>query len=81
MDETCKRCFQKISDFLDGELDAGTRSEIRRHLLECPECQACFESLKRTVDICKRLPEEKIPEEIRNRLRTALRRCFEEKAR
>jgi len=73
MNENCKRCFKKMSEFLDGELDAPACVEIRKHLLECRECHDCFESLKKTVDICKKLPDQQIPEEMRQNLRTALR--------
>lgn len=31
---------ESISAFLDGELDAGTRSAVERHLQGCPECSA-----------------------------------------
>jgi len=62
-----------MSEYLDGELAAPACAEIRKHLLECPECQDCFESLKKTVDLCKKFPDQRIPEEMRQKLRTTLR--------
>ncbi|MBN2124438.1 MAG: zf-HC2 domain-containing protein [Deltaproteobacteria bacterium] len=73
MHEDCKTLFEKISGYLDGELDTATCEEIEVHLQECPECAKCFESLKKTVSLCKKFPQEKVPMEVRKRLRAALR--------
>ena len=72
MHDDCKKYFERISEYLDGELDSHTCEKIGAHLRECPECQNCFDSLKKSVALCKEYPNEKIPEEIRDRLRQAL---------
>lgn len=73
MHEDCKALFEKISEYLDGELDAATCKEIEAHLQECPDCAKCYESLKKTVILCKKFPREKVPLDVRKRLREALR--------
>jgi len=73
MREECKEYFEKISEYLDGELDSETCEKIECHLRECPECLHCFESLKRTAEICRSLPREKIPEDVEQRLKEKLK--------
>ena len=72
MHEDCKELFEKISEYLDGEADQITCEKIEEHIRECPECQTCFESLKKSVALCKELPNEEVPIETKQRLRAAL---------
>ena len=37
---------ESLSAFLDGELEAGRREEVARHLASCPECSAYLERVK-----------------------------------
>ena len=39
----------KLSDFLDGELDAAEEALVAAHLRDCPECTAVLNDLKRVV--------------------------------
>jgi len=39
----------KLSDFLDGELEAAEETAVATHLRECPECSAVLNDLKRVV--------------------------------
>jgi len=76
MTEDCKRNFERISEYLDGELDTNTCQQIEQHLKDCPECQDCFEALKKTIDLCRKSAPGEIPDDIRKRLRSKLRDCF-----
>ena len=76
MHEDCRVLFEKMSEYLDGELDDGICKKIMSHLEDCSDCLKCFESLKNTVDICKRYPREKVPKEIHQRLRATLEDCL-----
>jgi RNA polymerase sigma-70 factor (ECF subfamily) len=73
MHKNCKKYFEKISEYLDGEVDGSLCEKIERHLQDCQECQDCFESLKKTVGLCKKIPPEQVPPEIRKRLRETLK--------
>ena len=77
MHEDCMRYAERISEFLDGELDEETFSEIRAHLESCPECRHCVESLRKTTALLKRTPKEAVPADVRKRLRSALRACLD----
>jgi hypothetical protein len=39
----------KLSDFLDGELEAAEEAAVAAHLRECPDCSAVLNDLKRVV--------------------------------
>jgi len=39
----------KLSDYLDGELEAADRTAVEAHLRTCPECNAVLNDLKRVV--------------------------------
>ncbi len=73
MKEDCKKYFERISEYLDGELDDEICREIEAHLKECPECRECLDSLKRTIELCKEAGKETIPSDIHERLRSNLR--------
>jgi len=76
MKENCKQNFEKISEYLDGELGRDVCLQIEQHLKECPDCQSCVEALKKTIDLCKKSAQEEIPQDMRERLRSKLRDCF-----
>ena len=73
MHKGCKEYFERISEYLDGELDGNLCEKIEQHLRECPECRGCIESLKKTVGLCKKIPSDQIPPEVRARLRATLK--------
>ena len=79
MKEECKKNFERISEYLDGELSLNVCQQIEEHLKRCPECRACLDALKKTVDLCKKSAREEIPRDMRNRLRSKLRECFGKK--
>jgi RNA polymerase sigma-70 factor (ECF subfamily) len=77
MHEDCKEYFEKISEYLDGELDGTLCEKIEHHLQDCPECRECIDSLKKTIRLCRDLPRKKIPRDAQIRLRDALKKVFE----
>lgn len=56
--EECLALFDKLSAYLDGELDTATCDEIRQHAEECIACRACIDTLKQTVALCQGLEDE-----------------------
>lgn len=51
----CETAQDKLSPFLDGELDAETRSEMLGHLQTCPDCSLEHEERKQMHDDLDRL--------------------------
>ena len=69
-----------LSDYLDGALPVGDCRKLERHLEGCKPCIAFLESLKTTVEACRRYSQNEklrlppqLPQEMRARLVTLLR--------
>jgi anti-sigma factor RsiW len=45
----CKHVWEHISSYIDGEVDAGLRAEIDRHLETCEICSAVLDSTRNVV--------------------------------
>lgn len=75
-DRRCKHIFAMLSDYLNAELPAKSCRELERHLKGCEPCIAYLESLKKTVEACRRYQVHKIPptsKKVREALGLALR--------
>jgi len=68
----CRELFEKLSEYLDNELDAANCDAIETHLQDCPPCQACLATLKQTVALCRELKASSMPEAASNRLRKTI---------
>ena len=72
MSMTCRELFERLSEFVDGELSQEICEEIRRHMQGCDPCVAFAKTLKTTAEMCRRLPSRPIPPEVAADLRTLL---------
>lgn len=64
----CIALFTKLSEYIDNELDEVTCKDIEAHLADCPCCNACMETLKRTVAFCREVEERPVPDTLSLRL-------------
>jgi mycothiol system anti-sigma-R factor len=69
----CRALFERLSEYLDGELDGSACAHIEEHLGDCAPCVAFLESLRRTVRWIERTDAPALPPELRQRLAEALR--------
>jgi anti-sigma factor RsiW len=60
-DRHCKQIFAMLCEYLEGQLAARNCCELERHLKDCRPCIAYLESLKATVEACRRYQVGKIP--------------------
>jgi len=67
--QRCLEMFEKLSEYIDGELDHATCTEIEKHANDCVACFACMETLKRTVALCKNVKDQPIPQEFSKKLK------------
>ncbi|HXQ74878.1 MAG TPA: mycothiol system anti-sigma-R factor [Acidimicrobiales bacterium] len=71
-DVDCNETIERLYHYLDGELTDERRSEIKRHLDECPPCLDAFgfeaELRQAIADRCK----DRVPESLRQRIHHAL---------
>lgn len=69
----CRDMVELLGEYLDGELDRATAEALRARLADCRECTAFLNTYRGTVRLARRLREEQIPQQLRERLLTFLR--------
>jgi RNA polymerase sigma-70 factor (ECF subfamily) len=72
MSMTCRELFERLSEYVDGELSQEVCAEIRKHMDGCDPCVNFAKTLKKTADLCRRLPSQSIPAEVAADLRAFL---------
>ena len=64
----CLEMFKKLSEYIDGELDHLSCDELEKHLKDCPACKICMMTLKQTVNLCKEVEENPMPDGLSHKL-------------
>jgi anti-sigma factor RsiW len=54
---------------VDNELDAASCREVEAHIQDCVKCNVCLETLRRTIEICKKMEDKPVPDLFSRRLR------------
>ena len=63
----------QLSPYLDGELSAGARRRVLRHVDDCPECHGVLHSLRRMLDVLATMRSpEPVAEQLVLRFREAV---------
>jgi anti-sigma factor RsiW len=60
---SCERYGEKLSAYLDGELEYETRAELEKHLLECAACARQLEEMRRIESFKPLLEPPEVPQE------------------
>jgi anti-sigma factor RsiW len=68
----CADFLHELTDYLDGVIDAGTKSELEEHLAWCHNCYVVADTTKKTIEIYRDSKLYELPENLRTRLRTAI---------
>ncbi len=68
----CRGVIRELSDYLDGELDAGARADLERHLEHCDDCRLVVDTTKKTIQIFCNSEPVPLPGDVRERLHKAL---------
>ncbi len=72
----CLALFARMSEYIDLELDVATRERIARHIHDCCHCNACYETLKQTVAICRNASDDyPLPENMTTKLMDLIRQA------
>ena len=71
--EDCLKLFEKLSEYIDDELAPATYNKIKKHVGECLRCKVCVESLKKSVELCRHLEKEPIPDSLSKKLADLVR--------
>ncbi len=72
-DDHCHGLFDKMSAFLDGELDQQMMDQIERHIKDCNCCRECMETVRQTRDLLQASPKSSIPDDLKARLKECLK--------
>ena len=64
----CLDMFEKLSEYIDGEVDASTCNEIEKHIDNCVSCKICLATLKQTVSLCKEVKQSPVPADVSKRI-------------
>lgn len=65
----CQEIFEKISDYIDRDLDPGICDEIENHIRDCEPCVAFLNTLKKTVELFRGgIPDKEIPQPVSSNL-------------
>ena len=69
----CKDLFERMSEYIDGELDLVTIEEAERHLGHCVGCKETLETFKRSISLLKKSKKRGLPEREMKRLKELIR--------
>jgi anti-sigma factor RsiW len=72
--EVCRALFARLSELIDRELTPAQSRRFERHLRACRHCQVCAETLRRTVELCRRAGESPVSGGLARRLQAMARR-------
>jgi anti-sigma factor RsiW len=72
----CKKVILELSTYLDGALDATVRIDLEQHLARCTDCRLVVDTTRKTIQIFCNSEPVPLPEDVRNRLHTALLERF-----
>ena len=71
----CEEIFEKISEYIDKELDPSLCKDIEEHVENCEPCIAFINTLKKTVELFKGISVEtpEIPDNVSSNLKSFLK--------
>ncbi len=46
---TCEQVLRELSNFIDGDIDPGLRSEIEDHLRQCHRCSVLYDTTRKVL--------------------------------
>jgi anti-sigma factor RsiW len=61
----CQEMLERVSAYIDGELDAAECHTIEAHCQTCPRCATFIDSLRHTVGLCREAGDRPLPESVR----------------
>ncbi len=73
----CKEIFALLSEYLDHDLPEEVCRDIDAHIAGCPPCVAFVESLRKTVELCRRAKALAAPDPLPEPARRELLAAYE----
>jgi anti-sigma factor RsiW len=72
----CKKVILELTSYLDGVIDASVRIDLEQHLHGCTDCRLVVDTTRKTIQIFCNSEPVPLPEDVRDRLHTALLERF-----
>lgn len=70
---SCQEVVEIVTDYLEGELDDATKSELEAHLALCPGCDTYLNQMRETIDRLGHVPVDTLSEQAQTDLISAFR--------
>jgi anti-sigma factor RsiW len=74
MSDHCQELADKLSGYIDGEIDGEELDTMIKHLEECQCCQKCLETLQATRNMISKMERPEIPPDMKERLKSCLKK-------
>lgn len=68
----CSDFLKELTDYLDGQIDEATKSELEEHLAWCHNCFVICNTTQKTIEIYRDSQLYELPDDLRTRLRGAI---------
>lgn len=66
---SCKRLWESLSDYIDGELNEELCLKIEQHMAGCEHCRVVVDTTNKTILLCHDAAQEtEVPDDVRVRL-------------
>jgi anti-sigma factor RsiW len=73
----CRDVLKMLSEYLDLELPPDACQQVEQHLAGCPPCEEFAQSLRKTVDLCRRYAPSELPQPISQSARAKLLEAYQ----
>ncbi len=70
--DRCRALLEQLSRYIDDDLAPAERRVLAAHLRRCPCCQTMADSLKHTVEACRKAGATRLPADVRVRARARI---------
>ncbi len=71
-EQVCREIKDKLSAYLDGELESALCAEIEQHLRGCDNCRVVVDTLNKTILLYRNYGQVSVPPEAHERLTRVL---------
>ena len=72
----CNEVVRQLSEYLDGELEAGLAQSLEQHLAACRDCRIIVDTTRKTIEILCNSEPLPLPAPVHERLMKALELRF-----
>ncbi len=71
-EQVCRELKDKLSAYLDGELESAICAEIEQHLHNCEDCRVVVDTLNKTITLYRHYGQASVPPDTHDRLTRVL---------